>query len=316
MSVVLLTPLAVALSPPSAPLTPTASTGTSVGEIDLTWTAPAVSGASAVAGYRIYRMVSPVGLVHLVDIGNILAFTDATVPDGAPRYYRISAVNGDGEGPLSDTVTAQAKSAPTRPIPFNAFAGPNRFNITLTWGAPQYNGSADVTSYKVYRASTWTGPFSLQATVATLNHTNFVGADNATFAYYATAVNAYGEGIATPIINGTSARTPGMPLNVTAIRVIGSGNYVEWDRPADTGGLGIDKWRVDRSVNGGPFAPRALMTGFFMSYRDGGCPMLSVCAYRVAALNELGYGPVSAAASTEGDALPVINRCALCSSGS
>jgi len=313
LALLLMAPLVVALSPPSAPQTPAAATGTNVGEIDLSWTAPAVSGASPVAGYRIYRSLTATGLTHLVDVGNILAFTDNTVPDGAPRFYRFSAVNGDGEGPLSSAVSAQAKWVPSAPLSFVPATGPDRNNITLNWAAPQYDGLAAIAVYNVYRAATWTGPFSLLGSVAPLTYLDLSLGDNVTFAYYVTAVNAHGEGAPTEIRNGTTAHLPGPPLNVRATgTVTKQGIVVEWDPPADGGGLPFRGWRIDRSIDGGTFQPYHLITPDDRDTLDEKCPILSNCTYRVAARSIMGFGAVSSTATAEGDALPVINRCALC----
>lgn len=302
-AILLLAPIALALSPPSAPQSPSAVQGAGVSEIDLAWSAPASSGASPVAGYRIYRSLTSTGLTHYLDLGNVLAFTDNAVPDNAPRYYRISAVNGDGEGPLSPVVSASAKTPPTEPRSFSASTGPTRYNITLAWNVPLLNGSVNVTSYKIYRAPDWTGPFSHHATTSNRTWRDAGIPDNTTYAYRVSAVNAYGEGPMTAPVNGTTSHLASAPLNVTASMFPGFGITVEWDEPADEGSDHVDYYVIERAVGDRPFVKRAEMNYRFLHYTDTSCGPPNTCHYRVYAVNEIGNGPLSNVASSLADPL-------------
>ena len=95
---------------PGAPtgLTATASGSTT---INLSWTAPAITGGSAITGYRIE--VSPDGLTTWTDlVANNATTTYAHTGLQAclTRYYRVSANNATATGPISTTAFATTEA--------------------------------------------------------------------------------------------------------------------------------------------------------------------------------------------------------------
>ena len=98
------------------PRAPTGLTATANGSmrIDLSWSAPANDGGTAVTGYRIE---------HTLDGGSnwsdLVADTDSTgtsysdtgLPAGATRYYRVSAINAAGISDASNVARASADLA-------------------------------------------------------------------------------------------------------------------------------------------------------------------------------------------------------------
>ncbi len=87
---------------PSAPLSLQAVAR--VGHVDLSWGPPSFDGSSPILGYRIFRgtggLPSP-----LIDLGPVLTYQDTSVNEGTTYYYRVSAVNGEREGPQSSQVS-------------------------------------------------------------------------------------------------------------------------------------------------------------------------------------------------------------------
>jgi len=108
-------------TPPSAARNLAATAGDSV--VGLTWQAPATDGGSAVTSYRVYRGGTAGGEVFLVDAGNVLAYTDASVTNGQTYYYVVRARNSIGEGPPSNEVSAMP-SAPANQLPTCAITAP------------------------------------------------------------------------------------------------------------------------------------------------------------------------------------------------
>jgi len=81
-------------TPPGPPaLTATAGNA----KVTLTWTAPA-NGGSPITGYRVYRGTASGAEAPLTDVGDVTSFVDKTVTNAKTYYYRVSAVNGAGEG--------------------------------------------------------------------------------------------------------------------------------------------------------------------------------------------------------------------------
>ncbi len=85
---------------PGAPVVglPVAGDGT----VQLAWTEPASNG-SVITGYNVYRSeVSGVFADAPTLLGPVSSYDDNGVVNGTTYYYKVSAINGIGEGPLSD----------------------------------------------------------------------------------------------------------------------------------------------------------------------------------------------------------------------
>ena len=93
---------------PTAPRSVVAAQNATKG-VTLTWVAPSSTGGSAITGYRVYRGTTTGSQTFLIAIGNVTTYVDAATTAGVRYYYRLSAVNGVGEGPLSARVTAIAR---------------------------------------------------------------------------------------------------------------------------------------------------------------------------------------------------------------
>ena len=95
------------------PGAPTSLTATSDGqtEIDLSWTAPSDDGGADITGYLIE--VSTNG----TSWNDLVADTDSTstsyshtgLTAGSTRHYRVSAINSEGTGPVSNTDSATTR---------------------------------------------------------------------------------------------------------------------------------------------------------------------------------------------------------------
>ncbi|RLF54241.1 MAG: hypothetical protein DRN28_05710, partial [Thermoplasmata archaeon] len=107
---------------PSAPQNLVARGGD--GYVVLTWEAPADDGGSPIIGYKIYRGTSSGNETYLTMVGgNETTYNDTGVTNGQTYYYRVSAVNGVGEGELSEEVSATPQSAPPAPADTSTSGG-------------------------------------------------------------------------------------------------------------------------------------------------------------------------------------------------
>jgi fibronectin type 3 domain-containing protein len=93
---------------PSAPRNLTAVPAKPRG-VALSWTAPAVTGGSAITGYQIYRGTSPGGEAFLVSVGTGTSYKDTSAVGGVTYYYTVVAVNALGAGPPSNEASAIAR---------------------------------------------------------------------------------------------------------------------------------------------------------------------------------------------------------------
>jgi hypothetical protein len=95
---------------PTAPSPPVRVSATgSTRSITVTWSAPSSHG-SPITGYRVYRGTASgsEGLLATVSASK-LNYADTAVARRTTYYYRVSAVNAFGEGPLSAEVKAAVK---------------------------------------------------------------------------------------------------------------------------------------------------------------------------------------------------------------
>ena len=125
----------------TAPGAPTGLTATASGTdtIDLSWTAPASDGGSAITGYKIE--VSPNGTSSWTDLVADTASTATTyehtgLAAGTTRHYRVSAINSIGTSTASDVANTNTVADTTPPTLTSAEVNPERRGISF-WGSPR-----------------------------------------------------------------------------------------------------------------------------------------------------------------------------------
>lgn len=108
---------AVTPTEPGAPTLTAASPGNA--NVALLWSPPASNGGSVITNYKVYRGTTSGGETLLTTVGNVGGYIDETVTNGTTYYYKVSAVNAVGEGPLSNELSA----TPTAPEVTVSFEG-------------------------------------------------------------------------------------------------------------------------------------------------------------------------------------------------
>lgn len=68
------------------------------GKVSLTWTTPDEIGGSLITGYKVYRSTTENGTYDLITTVSVAAYDDTDVEEGLTYWYKVSAVNGAGEG--------------------------------------------------------------------------------------------------------------------------------------------------------------------------------------------------------------------------
>jgi titin len=124
--------------------------------------------------------------------------------------------------------------------------------ISLTWTAPEYNGGAEITSYrlewKVSTDTTWTNV----DTGNTDTNVIITALTNGTeYDVRVAAVNSEGYGAYSNTIQGTPGLPPGAPTNLVGTPSF-TEVYLEWDAPTNDGGLAIFKYNVYQIISGSP----------------------------------------------------------------
>jgi hypothetical protein len=142
-----------------ASATPAARPGTPTGltakpgntQVTLSWTAPASGGGSLVSGYNVFEGTTA-DLSRTAPVTNVTG-TTVTLPaliNGTRYYFEVTAVNGIGEGPPSNEVSAVPLTVPGAPTGLTATPGNSR--VTLSWSAPASGGAA-ISGYLIFEGT-------------------------------------------------------------------------------------------------------------------------------------------------------------------
>jgi len=145
---------------PAAPKIKSSNVASS-GKPRLTWNA--VDGA---VKYQIYRSTSKNGTYKLMYTQKGTTYTNTKAEAGQLYYYKVKAVDADGnQSNYSNRVSRTCDLA--RPTNVKATNVASSGKIKLTW-----NAVAGAKSYKVYRATSQAGKYTLMKTVTGTTYTN------------------------------------------------------------------------------------------------------------------------------------------------
>ena len=272
----------------AAPAAPVVRIGNSAssGKPMLTWNA--VGGATS---YRIYRSTSKGSGYSLLGTTTATSYTNAGAKAGTTYYYRVKACNDAGLSPYSNIVSGNVvvtpkPSAPVVKIGNSAASG----KPMLTW-----NAVSSATSYKVYRATSQKGTYSLLGTVTATSYTNTGAKAGVTYYYKVKAVNSAGESAYSNVVSGRATVT-----TLTMGHSSTSGKpQLTWKAVS-----GAASYRVYRATtkNG---AYSVINTTKALTYTNTGAALGTTYYYKVEALNAAGKS-MGFSAIVEGKVAPVL----------
>ncbi len=260
---------------PGVPGNPQAVGG--VGQITLTWLAPASNGKPIIR-YDIYRNGS------LAFSVTTLSKTDTGLAAGTLYTYVIKAVNAIGSS-VGGSAFATTAAIPGAPTTVTATGGAGK--VDVFWTAPASDGGSPVTSYEVYRDAS----VSPLCTGLGQPCTDSGRGPAESHTYTVKARNLVGLGPGTAAV-GTSWNVPGAPATVTATGGAGKVD-VFWTAPASDGGSPVTSYEVYRDASVSP-----LCTGLGQPCTDNSLLPGQSHTYTVKARNLVGLGPGTAAVGT------------------
>lgn len=195
-----------AAPPPQPPSAPTLSATAGDASVQLSWTVPTDAGDAPISGYTIYRGASSGAATPLTTVGNVVAYSDASVANGSTYWYQVAAVSSAGVGARSNEVSATPQAAATVPsAPLSLTARKAADGIRLAWSAPASTGGSAITAYRVHRSGVaGAETFLAQVSAGQLSFIDASVARRTTYFYVVTAVNSVGEG---PPSNEVSVRS-------------------------------------------------------------------------------------------------------------
>jgi fibronectin type 3 domain-containing protein len=291
----------VDLTPQTAPSAPTGLMATpGNGNVSLIWYSPTSDGNSTLLGYKLYRGTSSGGEVLLTFVNSSMNYLDMAVTNGQPYFYKVSAFNSVGEGPLSSEVSATPMAVATVPgAPTDLYAFRGDSSMSLEWDAPVSNGGSAIIGYNIYRGNA-SGDLDLLISVGNVNIYADLGLVNGQTYYYAvSAVNAVGEGPLSNEASDTPASYPSAPRNLTA-ELVGDDVVLTWERPADDGGFSTLSYSVFRGNVSGSLT-RLIDLGDVLTYTDEDIDLGVTYFYHVKVTNGLGESDASNEVSSNPD---------------
>lgn len=175
----------------------------------LSWTAPS-NGGSAITDYVIqYKLTSGSTWTTFSDGTSTTASTTVTGLTSATAYdFRVAAVNANGTGTYSTTVSATTSSGASAPAQVTGLTlgTPTSTTQPLSWSVPADGGSA-ITDYLIEYKATSSGTWlTFSDGVSTTASTTVTGLTASTsYDYRVSAINAIGTGTASATGTGSTA---------------------------------------------------------------------------------------------------------------
>ncbi len=234
-------------SDPSAPVvpstTPDAPTITSAtagnGQITVAWTAPSFNGGSAVTGYRATAYDSGLNVISTCTTSGALTCVITGLTNGTTYTVSVQAINVNGSGTASTTLSATPSTKPTAPV--NVTAIPSNGAAIVSWTVPSSDGGSPILSYTVTAYSGVNAMTTCTTPDGTTLTCTVTGLSNGTpYTFKVVATNANGSSPAS--LASSPATTPtGNPGAPTAVQSIaGNGQLTaSWTAPVATGGSPI-----------------------------------------------------------------------------
>ncbi len=269
-------------------------------QVTLSWTAPATNGGSAITDYKIEYSTDGTLWTTFTDGTATTTSTIVTgLTNGQAYQFRVSAINAEGQGPVSDTTSATPATIPTAPtglIATSEFGTPDSGYITLSWVAPNNGGSA-ITDYKIEYSSdsgtTWStfdDGISPQAFVPIEGLTNGVQ-----YQFRVSAINAEGPSSVSDTISATPTSKPAAPASLSAT----PGNSqvtLSWTAP-NNGGSAITDYKIEYSINGNTWTTVNDGTATTTTVTVTGLTNGQAYQFRVSTINAIGESDTHATVS-------------------
>jgi len=289
---------------PSAPLALSA-TADGRTRINLAWSAPSDDGGAPITQYRIEVSRTGTSGWLLVTRTTSRSYTHTGLNPGSRRFYRVAAINSEGQGPFSRVASAVTQATvPSAPSNLVATAhGQNQIN--LSWRTPISDGGATISGYRIEVSSdggnNWTTRVGNTGNTITRYEHKGLGPAN-TRHYRVYAINSAGTGPPSNVANATTdATVPGAPQRLTATANGQSRIDLAWEAPANDGGAEITGYRIESSSNRTTW--RTLRSNHQgTTFSNVGLAPATTRHYRVSAVNVAGTGPASNIATATTDA--------------
>lgn len=192
------------------------------GRVLLSWSPPADDGGSEVIKYQVLRGEPGGAMVVIDEVTTGTIFIDEDLTAGVVYRYSVAAVNVVGPGTQAPTVELKAVVRPGSPLELSVKVRDG--SVLISWSSPGSDGGSMLTGYLVLRGQNKQSLSAIADVGTVTSHTDKAVEDGTDYWYSVVAVNAVGEGEATPPVKAkvpTTAEGPGgAPLWLLALIII------------------------------------------------------------------------------------------------
>lgn len=216
--------------------------------------------------------------------------------DGETVYFKVTAINGDGESvdvlPNPDNI----KTGVTMDVPYvctDVEVVSGTTSLIFSWIDPVFDGGSEVLYYNIYTGTT-EGTIALTGTAESIaNDYSITGlAGGVTRFFQVSAVNAIGEGELSTALSGRTLIVPGTPTGLTDV----DGNTIvtlSWTPPEEPGEPLTTHYNIYRGVETGVLTLIGTVIRTETTYSDTGLTNGTTYFYAVSAVNTTGEGELT-----------------------
>ena len=258
----------------TAPLSVTATDGTSTSEVTVTWAA-----STGATGYQVWRAIGTGVAAQIATVGAVLTYSDTTAIAGTLYTYTVKATGAVGVSAASTGNTGYRSLI--APMSVAATDGTLTTGVTVTWAA-----STGATGYQVWRAIGAGVAAQIGTVGAVLTYSDTTAVAGILYTYSVKAVAAAGATAASA--TDTGYRNLTAPLSVAATDgTLTTGVTVTW--AASTGATGYQVWRAI----GAGVAEQITTVGAVLTYSDTTAIAGTSYTYTVKATGAVGVSAAS-----------------------
>jgi fibronectin type 3 domain-containing protein len=233
------------------------------------------------AGYKLYRSGDDSAYALLTTVNAPTAeWADTALQSATEYFYKVSAVNGIGEGPQSAAASAETRIAP----PVEIHASPlSAASAEVSWSA-----AAGAANYRLYRSISADAGYTPVTTTAATTYTD-TGLDSAMEYYYkVAAANAAGEGPQSAAFATVIFSAPAAPTGLAALPLSASSLQITWDAVP-----GAAQYKVYHSSTTATGTYNLAATASATNYTHSGLTVNTNYYYKISAVNNIGEGAQS-----------------------
>lgn len=228
-------------------------------------------------------------------------FTDSTLEKGNHYKYAVTAYNSlGGESAYSDAQEVIPSVVPSK------LAAPTRVthstdSVTLQWQEPTYDGSAPVTTYKLYWKADYQSSYTEVYSGMALSYrvTGLRSGFYHTFKVLCSNQIGDSEMSASSVAILTALAPVDAPSSLTLVKRSASEMTFEWDSPVDKGGLELTSYIIYMAEGDGLFSvlldTPAIMNPSITVHTETDLTPSQLYKFKVSASNFVGEGPLSSA---------------------